>query len=103
LINRASGFPVAQRSLPHHSDLAPGATQPYRHRQYFDFVARVWRHCGCIEQCMGSRQAETDVDLVDRHLDPFNQGSEDSTLAGNGQLGPVIAEICGSRDKPLLP
>jgi hypothetical protein len=43
-----------------------------------------------------------DVDLVDPHLDPFDQGSEDCTLAGHGQLGPVLADVCGPRDKPLL-
>jgi hypothetical protein len=45
---------------------------------------------------------ETDVDPVDAHLDPVDQGSEDSTLACHGQLGPVLADICGPRDKPLL-
>ena len=42
------------------------------------------------------------VDLVDLHLDPFDQGSEDRTLAGLGQLGPVFADVCSPRDKPLL-
>ena len=43
-----------------------------------------------------------DVDLVDPHLDPFDQGSEDRTLAGDGQLGPVLADVCGQREKTLL-
>jgi len=55
-----------------------------------------------IEWRAQPRRAETDVDLVDAHLDPFDQGSEDSTLAGHGQLGPVLADVCGARDKPLL-
>ena len=42
------------------------------------------------------------VDLVDPHLDPFDQGSEDRTLAGNGQLAPVLADVCGQREKTLL-
>ena len=43
-----------------------------------------------------------DVDLVDPHFDPFDQGSKDRTLAGNGQLGPVLADVCGPREKALL-
>jgi hypothetical protein len=35
-------------------------------------------------------------------LDPIDQGSEDCTLARYRQLRPVLAEICGPRDKPLL-
>jgi hypothetical protein len=46
--------------------------------------------------------AETDVDLVDPHFDPFDQGSEDHSLAGDGQLGPVLADVCGEREKTLL-
>jgi len=44
----------------------------------------------------------TDLDPVDAHLDPFDQGSEDSALARHGQLGPALADICGPRDQPLL-
>jgi hypothetical protein len=43
-----------------------------------------------------------DVDLVDPHLDPFDHGSEDRTLADDGQLGPVLADVCGQREKTLL-
>jgi hypothetical protein len=42
-----------------------------------------------------------DVDLVEANFDPFDQGSEDCTLARHRQLGPMLAEICGPRDKPL--
>src|SRR5207253_6854210 len=35
--------------------------------------------------------AETDVDPVDPYVDPFDQGGEDSALAGQGQIGPVLA------------
>jgi hypothetical protein len=42
------------------------------------------------------------VDLVDLYLDPFDQSSEDRTLAGDGQLGPVLADVCGQREKTLL-
>jgi len=42
------------------------------------------------------------VDLVDLHLDPFDQGSEDGALARHWQLGPVPADVCSPRDKPLL-
>ena len=55
-----------------------------------------------IEWRAQPRRAETDVDLVDAHLDPFDQGSEDSMLACHGQLGPVLADVCGARDKSLL-
>ena len=43
-----------------------------------------------------------DVNLVDLYLDPFDRGSEDRTLAGDGQLGPVLADVCGQREKTLL-
>jgi hypothetical protein len=48
------------------------------------------------------RRAETDVDPVDPYVDPFDQGGEDSALAGHGQLGPVLADLCGPRDTPVL-
>ena len=48
------------------------------------------------------RRAETDVDLVDAHLDPFNQRSEDGTLARHRQLGSALADVCSPREKPLL-
>jgi len=60
---------------------------------------------GCrsnIEERAQPRRMETDVDLVDVHLDPVDQGSKDSTLACHGQLGPALADICGPRDQPLL-
>ena len=43
-----------------------------------------------------------DVDLVEAHLDPFNQRSEDGTLACHRQLEPVLADLCSPREKPLL-
>ena len=42
-----------------------------------------------------------DVDLVDLHLDPFDQGSEDRTLACHRQLGPALAAARG-RCKTLV-
>ncbi|MGC1885728.1 MAG: hypothetical protein WA709_06470 [Stellaceae bacterium] len=35
-------------------------------------------------------------------INPFDQGNQDGTLACHWQLGPVLAEIRGPRDKPLL-
>src|ERR1700722_12353078 len=34
------------------------------------------------------------VDLIEPHLDPSDQGSEDGTLAWHWQLGPVPADVC---------
>jgi hypothetical protein len=50
----------------------------------------------------GFSTLEMNVDLVEAHLDPFDHGSEDRTLAGDGQLGPVLADVCGQREKTLL-
>jgi hypothetical protein len=60
------------------------------------------RCCSSIEERAEPRRAETDVDLVDAYLDPFDQASEDSTLACHWQLGPALTDLCGPRDKPLL-
>jgi hypothetical protein len=46
------------------------------------------------------RPAETDVDLIGAHLDPVDQGSEDSTLAFDGHSGrrlPISATRATSR------
>jgi len=43
-----------------------------------------------------------DVDLIDAHLDPFDQGSEDRTRARRRQLGPPPPDIRSSRRNPLL-
>ena len=89
------------RSVDHHCDLPPVAAQPYRHGQKLGFAAL--RRCSSyIEQCAQPRRAETDVDLGDPHLDPFDQGGEDSTLAWHWQLGPALPDFGGPRDKPLL-
>ena len=47
-------------------------------------------------------RAHNGVDPVDPYVDPFDQGGENSALAGHGQLGPVLADLCGRRDPPVL-
>jgi hypothetical protein len=92
------------RTVDHHSDLPPGAVQPYRHGQKLDLVVdhALRRSSSDIEQRAQPRRAETDVDLVDPYLDTFDQDSEDGTLAWHWQLGPALADFRGPRDKPLL-
>src|SRR6266404_4488183 len=91
-------------AVDHHSDLPPGAAQPYRHGQDLGFIVGLTlRWCSSyIEERGQPRRAETDVDLVDAHLDAFDQGCEHSTLAGHGHLGPARADVCSPRDKLLL-
>jgi len=43
-----------------------------------------------------------DVDPIDAHLDPFDQGSEDRTPSRGRQLGPLPPDLRGGRDKLLL-
>src|SRR5947208_16004757 len=43
-----------------------------------------------------------DVDPVGPYVDPFDQGGEDSALAGYGQLEPVLADLRSPRDTPVL-
>ena len=77
--------------------------QPNRHGQYLGFlVVDALRRCSSIEQRAQPLRAETDIDLVDAHLNPFDQGSEDSTLACHWQLGPVLTDLCSPRGKPVL-
>ena len=55
-----------------------------------------------IEQRVEPRRAETYFDPVNPHIDPVDQGSEDSTPACCGELGPALSDLFGSRGKPPL-
>ena len=51
-----------------------------------------------VEPC----RAQVDVDLIDAHLDPFDQGSEDRTPTCRRQLGQLLPDLRSARDQPLL-
>jgi hypothetical protein len=74
--------------------------------QHHSALALAFQHDCRIDVAAASRseprRAETDVDLVDAHLHPFDQSSEDNAPAGHRQLGPALTDLCAPRDKPLL-
>src|SRR5258705_8650422 len=88
----------------HHSDLPSGAAQPYWYGHDLGFVIDHALYWGCsyIEERVELTQAETDFDLVDAHLDPFDQGSKNSARACYRELGPALSDLLGSRGKPPL-
>jgi hypothetical protein len=45
---------------------------------------------------------QVDVDLIDAHLDPFDQGSEDRTCTRRRPRGQLPPDLRSSCDKPLL-
>src|SRR5215469_8693680 len=90
--------------VDHHSDLPAGAVQPYWYGHDLGFLIGDALYLGCssIDERVELRRAETDFDLVDAHLDPFDQGSKNSTRACYGELGPALSDLRGSRGKPPL-
>jgi hypothetical protein len=91
-------------TVDHHSDLPSGAAQPYWYRHDLGFVIDHALYWGCsyTEERVELTRAETDFALVDAHLDPFDQGTKNSTRACYGQLGPALSDLLGSRGKPPL-
>src|SRR5262249_5433935 len=90
--------------VDHHSDLPSGAAQPYWHGHDLGFVIGDALYGGRsdIKERVEPTRAEADFDLVDAHLDPFDQGSKNSTGACYGELGPALSDLRGSRGKPPL-
>jgi hypothetical protein len=90
--------------VDHHSDFPSGPEQPYWYGHDLGFVIDHALYWGCsyIEERVELTRAEADFDLVDAHLDPFDQGSKNSMRACYGELGPALSDLLGSRGKPPL-
>jgi len=68
-----------------------------------DFVlhrARQWPRD--IEECGEPGRPQMDIDLIGPDIDVVDQGGQEGTLAGSGQLGPALADFPGARDLPAL-
>jgi len=67
---------------------------------------RRWRPAGDVSDHPASAASRAGPEAMSirsgPYVDPFDQGGEDSALAGHGQLGPVLADLCGPRDTPVL-
>lgn len=97
------GFHRGERIAPvdQHSDLHACAAQPCRHTQDHGFPSK--RSCNSgIEERAEPCRAQVDVDLIDAHFDPFDQGGEDRTPSCRPQLGPLPPDLRSARDQPLL-
>src|SRR5262249_54873395 len=90
--------------VDHHSDLPSGPAQAYWYGHDLGFVIDDALYWGCsyIEERVEPTRAETAFELVAAHLDPFDQGSKNSTGACYGELGPALSDLRGSRGKPPL-
>jgi hypothetical protein len=43
-----------------------------------------------------------DIDLIGPDIDAVDQGDQEGSLSGSGQLGPALADFPGARDEPAL-
>jgi len=95
-------FRCSKRISPvdHHSDFPSGPE--YGHDLGFVIDHALYWGCSYIEERVELTRAEADFDLVDAHLDPFDQGSKNSMRACYGELGPALSDLLGSRGKPPL-
>jgi hypothetical protein len=94
LISRPSVFAATNRSVPSISILISLPARRTRIGTDRIWVSSSVTLCNGIAGTSRSdaepRRTETYVDLVEAHVDPIDQGSEDSTPARCGQLGPEL-------------